>query len=104
MSKDTSKDSTQQPLCCTKCNTEILSSYVPSTQRTPQTKSQSQSRNRSKFAITKCCARNYHFDCLFENYVEDGTFKCDNCNCNFINPDTLGKNKEILLCLMGYFE
>ena len=104
MYKNTSKDSTQQPLCCTKCNTEILSSYVPSTQSTPQTNSQTQFGDRPKFAITKCCARNYHFDCLFENYVEDGTFKCDNCNCNFINPDTLGKNKEILLCLMGYFE
>lgn len=99
--KDTSKhlsQDTKSHLCCNKCSTEILSSYMPSIQSTLH----KQSINLSKFAITKCCARNYHFDCLFENYVEDGTFKCD--NCSFINPDTLGKNKEILLCLMGYFE
>lgn len=77
--------------CCSKCNTDILPIYsIPSIQN-PNT------NPYYKQAITKCCGRKYHFECLFENYVEDGNFKCD--HCGIIISDTLGKNKEILMCL-----
>ena len=96
--------STYNPPCCSKCLSEIYPTH--SIDKTND-KSNDISNDKSndivyyKRAITKCCSRNYHFDCLFENYVEDGNFKCE--QCGIINQDTLGKNKEILMCLMGYF-
>ena len=104
------KHTTSMPPCCSKCSTEIMSSELTQICKTPlQNPSQNPLQNPShikyknyKHVITKCCARNYHFDCLFENYVEDGNFKCD--HCGIVVPDTLGRNKEILMCLIGYFE
>jgi len=105
-----SKHTTSMPPCCSKCSTEIMSSELTQICKVPiQNPIQNPLQNPSyikyknyKHVITKCCARNYHFDCLFENYVEDGNFKCD--HCGIIVPDTLGRNKEILMCLIGYFE
>lgn len=56
----------------------------------------------NKRAITKCCKHSYHFDCLLETYDVDGVFNCESCKIK--KPDTLSKNKDILLSLLGYYE
>ena len=88
---------TYNPPCCSKCLSEIYPTHS-----IDKYNDKSNDIVYYKRAITKCCSNSYHFDCLFENYIEDGNFKCN--QCGIINQDTLCKNKEILLCLMGYFE
>ena len=58
--------------------------------------------SHNKRAITKCCKHSYHFDCLLETYDVNGVFNCETCKIQ--KPDTLSKNKDILLSLLGYFE